>query len=79
MSVLQRGITWQDSVIAVGTLSLLWGVCSPLGTCGSVVVEALSYTPEGRGIASNLPNPSGRTVALGSTHSVSNKIEYQEP
>jgi hypothetical protein len=42
-----------------------------LGARGSVVVEALCYKPEGRGIApwifSNLPNPSGRTTALWST------------
>jgi hypothetical protein len=44
------------------------------GARGSVVVEALCYKPEGRGIASrwggffsNLPNPTGRTMALGST------------
>jgi hypothetical protein len=44
------------------------------GARGSVVVEALSYKPEGRGIASqegvffsNLPNSSGRFLALGST------------
>jgi hypothetical protein len=40
---------------------------------GRVVVEALCCKPEGRGIASRLsgffylPNPFGRTVALGST------------
>jgi hypothetical protein len=45
------------------------------GACGSVAVEALCYKPAGRGIASrwggfffsNLPNPSGCTMALGST------------
>jgi hypothetical protein len=48
-----------------------------LGVRGSVVLEALCYKPEGRGIASrcggffsNLPNPSGRTMALGSTQSL---------
>jgi hypothetical protein len=42
-----------------------------------VLVKALYYKPEGRGIASrlggffsNLPNPSGRTMALGSTQSL---------
>jgi hypothetical protein len=41
---------------------------------GSVLVEALCCTPQGRGslpdeveFFSNLPNPSGRTMALGST------------
>jgi hypothetical protein len=45
-----------------------------VGARGSVVVEALCYKPEGRGIASrrggffsNLPNPSGRSMALGLT------------
>jgi hypothetical protein len=45
-----------------------------IGGARSVVVEALCYKPEGRGIASrrgeffsNLPKPSGRTIALGST------------
>jgi hypothetical protein len=56
------------------------------GARDSVVVEALCYKPEGRGIASrlggffffcNLPNPSGRTMALG-VDSASNRNEYQE-
>jgi hypothetical protein len=40
-----------------------------LGARSSVVVKALCYKSEGRGIAifSNLPNPSGRYMALGST------------
>jgi hypothetical protein len=37
------------------------------GACDSIVAEALCYKPEVRGIVSNLPNPSGRTMALGST------------
>jgi hypothetical protein len=45
-----------------------------MGTCGSVVVEALKLQAGRsrdrvpmRWIFSNLPNPSGRTMALGST------------
>jgi hypothetical protein len=44
-----------------------------LGACGSVVVKALCYKPEGRGFDTklgdilNLPNPSGRTRPLGFT------------
>jgi hypothetical protein len=40
------------------------------------MVEALRYKPENRGFGFYLLNPSGCTVALGSTHSLKN--EYQE-
>jgi hypothetical protein len=42
-----------------------------LGACGSIVVKALCYKPEGREFDSrlgeflNLPNPSGRTRSWG--------------
>jgi hypothetical protein len=38
-----------------------------MGARGSVVVEALCYKPEDEVDFSNLPNPAGRTMALGST------------
>jgi hypothetical protein len=48
-----------------------------LGARGGAVVEALRYKPEGRGIDSRWcywnfywHNPSGRTMALGSTQSL---------
>ena len=40
------------------------------------LVEAQSYKPEGRRFSFYLLNPSGRTVALGSTQPLTN--EYQE-
>jgi hypothetical protein len=59
---------------------LVYSCCSHLehGARGSVVVETLCYKPEGRRIASrwgafffsNLLNPSDRTMALGSTQTL---------
>jgi hypothetical protein len=61
-----------------------WSYVLKSGARGSVVVKALSYKSEGRGIESrwggffsNLPNPSDRTMALG-VDSASNRNEYQE-
>jgi hypothetical protein len=51
------------------------------GARGSVVVKALCCKSEGRGFASrggkffsNLPNPSGRTMALGSTQPLTRPV-----